>query len=105
MLPADASGRVDLRALLRLLGERGVLSLLVEGGGVLHGSLFDGEARRQGARDHRAEDRRRAARTRPWRATGVARMADAITLRDVEVRLGDVAVVGYVDVRSGVLMQ
>jgi diaminohydroxyphosphoribosylaminopyrimidine deaminase / 5-amino-6-(5-phosphoribosylamino)uracil reductase len=32
---------VDLDALLRLLGERGVLTLLVEGGGTLLGSLFD----------------------------------------------------------------
>jgi diaminohydroxyphosphoribosylaminopyrimidine deaminase/5-amino-6-(5-phosphoribosylamino)uracil reductase len=32
---------LDLGALLRVLAERGVLSLLVEGGGILLGSLFD----------------------------------------------------------------
>lgn len=40
VLPA-ADGRVDLAALLRLLGGRDVTSLLVEGGGTLLGSLFD----------------------------------------------------------------
>jgi diaminohydroxyphosphoribosylaminopyrimidine deaminase/5-amino-6-(5-phosphoribosylamino)uracil reductase len=34
-------GRVDLRALITLLGARGCLDLLVEGGGVLIGALFD----------------------------------------------------------------
>jgi diaminohydroxyphosphoribosylaminopyrimidine deaminase/5-amino-6-(5-phosphoribosylamino)uracil reductase len=38
---AGAEGHVDLTALLRDLGGRGVLSLLVEGGGVIIGSFFD----------------------------------------------------------------
>jgi diaminohydroxyphosphoribosylaminopyrimidine deaminase/5-amino-6-(5-phosphoribosylamino)uracil reductase len=40
VLPA-IDGRVDLRALLALLGARGCLNLLVEGGGILLGSFFD----------------------------------------------------------------
>lgn len=40
VLPAE-SGKVDLRALLALLGARGCLNLLVEGGGILLGSFFD----------------------------------------------------------------
>ena len=40
VLPAEGDS-VDLEALLRALGERGTLSLLAEGGGVLLGSLFD----------------------------------------------------------------
>jgi diaminohydroxyphosphoribosylaminopyrimidine deaminase/5-amino-6-(5-phosphoribosylamino)uracil reductase len=96
-LPADRSGRVDLAALLRVLGEREVLSLLVEGGGVLHGSLFAA-----GLVDKvHAIIAPKIVGGSAYPAVagaGVARMADAVTLRDVEVlRLGtDVAFVGYV---------
>lgn len=37
----SAEGWVDLEKLLKALGERGITSVLVEGGGVLLGSLFD----------------------------------------------------------------
>lgn len=37
----DGAGRVDLRALMRELGARGVDSVLVEGGGTIHASLFE----------------------------------------------------------------
>ena len=40
-MTAGADGKVDLHALLQVLGGRGVVSLLVEGGGTLLGSLFD----------------------------------------------------------------
>jgi diaminohydroxyphosphoribosylaminopyrimidine deaminase/5-amino-6-(5-phosphoribosylamino)uracil reductase len=40
-LPATREGLVDPCALLETLGARGVVSILVEGGGTLLGSLFD----------------------------------------------------------------
>jgi diaminohydroxyphosphoribosylaminopyrimidine deaminase/5-amino-6-(5-phosphoribosylamino)uracil reductase len=40
VLPGDGDS-LDLEALLKALAERGVLSLLVEGGGILLGSVFD----------------------------------------------------------------
>ena len=40
-LPPLPSGQVDLEVLLAELGRRGVVNLLVEGGGTLLGSLFD----------------------------------------------------------------
>lgn len=40
-LPETEEGMVDLGELMRTLGDRGVVSLLVEGGGTLMGSLFD----------------------------------------------------------------
>jgi diaminohydroxyphosphoribosylaminopyrimidine deaminase/5-amino-6-(5-phosphoribosylamino)uracil reductase len=40
VLPGDGDS-LELRALLKTLAERGVLSLLVEGGGILLGSVFD----------------------------------------------------------------
>ncbi len=40
-LPSEG-GRVDLKGLLKVLAERGITSVLVEGGGILLGSLFDG---------------------------------------------------------------
>ncbi len=41
VLPSAADGRVDLVALLMTLGQRGVMSVLVEGGATLLGALFD----------------------------------------------------------------
>jgi diaminohydroxyphosphoribosylaminopyrimidine deaminase/5-amino-6-(5-phosphoribosylamino)uracil reductase len=38
---ADGSKHVDLQALVQFLGDRGMLNVLFEGGGVLLGSLFD----------------------------------------------------------------
>jgi diaminohydroxyphosphoribosylaminopyrimidine deaminase / 5-amino-6-(5-phosphoribosylamino)uracil reductase len=96
VLPADGDGRVDLRALLRTLGERGVLSLLVEGGGVLHGSFFEAglvdkvhaivAPKIVGGSLYPAVAGR-----------GAAHMDEALRLHDVEtIRLGDdVAFVGY----------
>jgi len=93
----DSEGRVDLTALLSLLGERQTLSLLVEGGGELLGSFFDRALVDKvhavvapliiGGKDAPAAVAGR----------GVERMADALRLRDVIVeRLGeDILVTGY----------
>lgn len=96
--PADG-GRVDLRAVLGELAQRDVLSLLVEGGGVILGSFFD-----RGLVDKvhaviapmviGAEDAPAAVA-----GQGAYRMADALRLRDITVdRLGDdLLVTGYPD--------
>jgi len=96
VLPRDGDS-LDLGALLRALAERGVLSLLVEGGGILLGSLFD-----QGLVDKvqaiiapliiGAAEAPAAVAGR-----GAARLADAWRLREVTVeRLGaDILIIGY----------
>ncbi|MDP9238999.1 MAG: bifunctional diaminohydroxyphosphoribosylaminopyrimidine deaminase/5-amino-6-(5-phosphoribosylamino)uracil reductase RibD [Chloroflexota bacterium] len=96
VLAADASGRVDMRALMTALGERGVLSLLCEGGGVLHASLFAAglvdkvhaiiAAKIIGGTAYPAVA-----------GEGAARMSDALVLRDIDMQpLGDdVVFVGY----------
>lgn len=101
VLPAEGDA-LDLVALLRALGERGILSLLVEGGGVLLGSLFD-----QGLVDKvqaiiapliiGAAEAPAAVAGR-----GAQRLAEAWRLRHVEVeRLGeDILVTGYLEKRG-----
>jgi diaminohydroxyphosphoribosylaminopyrimidine deaminase/5-amino-6-(5-phosphoribosylamino)uracil reductase len=42
-LSSSAEDQVDLEKLLKILGERGITSVLVEGGGILLGSMFDNE--------------------------------------------------------------
>jgi diaminohydroxyphosphoribosylaminopyrimidine deaminase/5-amino-6-(5-phosphoribosylamino)uracil reductase len=98
VLPA-ADGRVDLGELLRALGGRDILTLLVEGGGELLGGFFD-----RGLVDKVQAiiapiiigGGEKAAAAVAGR--GARRMADALRLRDVTVeRLGeDVLVTGYV---------
>ncbi|MBM3943707.1 MAG: riboflavin biosynthesis protein RibD, partial [SAR202 cluster bacterium] len=41
VVPGDATGRVDPASVFQELGKRGIVNLLVEGGGTLLGSLFD----------------------------------------------------------------
>ncbi|HXG41564.1 MAG TPA: bifunctional diaminohydroxyphosphoribosylaminopyrimidine deaminase/5-amino-6-(5-phosphoribosylamino)uracil reductase RibD [Dehalococcoidia bacterium] len=96
VLPRDG-GHVALEPLLRELGRRGILSLLVEGGGELLGSFFDARLVDKvhaviaplviGARDARAAVEGR----------GAAVMAEAVRLRGVTVRRlgGDILVTGY----------
>lgn len=97
VLPAGSDGRVSLPALLAELGRRRVLTLLVEGGGVLLGSFFD----------QRLVDKVQAViapmiigaagAAAPVAGRGAERMRDAVRLRELSVeRLGvDVLVTGY----------
>ena len=90
-------GRVDTRALMGMLGERDVTSVLVEGGGAVLGTLFDLNLVDKvvafvapviiGGMDA----------VSPVGGVGIADMRDALRLRDVEVRRfgADVAVIGY----------
>jgi diaminohydroxyphosphoribosylaminopyrimidine deaminase/5-amino-6-(5-phosphoribosylamino)uracil reductase len=100
VLPADASGRVEMGSLMTMLGERGVLSLLAEGGGVLHASLF---AAGLVDKVHAIIAPKIVGGTMypAVAGEGAAHMSEALCLRDVAVtRLGDdVAIVGYVERR------
>jgi diaminohydroxyphosphoribosylaminopyrimidine deaminase/5-amino-6-(5-phosphoribosylamino)uracil reductase len=98
VLSPDPNGRVEMRELMPVLGERGVLSLLVEGGGVLHASLF---AAGLVDKVHAIIAPKIVGGTAypAVAGEGVAHMSEALQLRDIEVtRLGDdVAIVGYVE--------
>jgi diaminohydroxyphosphoribosylaminopyrimidine deaminase / 5-amino-6-(5-phosphoribosylamino)uracil reductase len=96
VLPA-AEGRVDLAELLRLLGGRDILSLLVEGGGELLGGFFDlGLVDKVQAIVAPIIIGGQEAATAVV-GRGARRMADALHLQDVTVeRLGeDILVTGY----------
>jgi diaminohydroxyphosphoribosylaminopyrimidine deaminase/5-amino-6-(5-phosphoribosylamino)uracil reductase len=93
----ERNGRVDLAAMMRCLGERGVTSVFVEGGGTLLGALFD----------HRLVDKvvgfvspviiGGMSAPGPVGGQGVALMTEGYRLRDVEIlRFGaDIAMIGY----------
>jgi diaminohydroxyphosphoribosylaminopyrimidine deaminase/5-amino-6-(5-phosphoribosylamino)uracil reductase len=97
LLPAGEDGHVDLRALLEELGRRQVVTLLIEGGGVIIGSFFD----------QRLVDKVTlviaplivGAANAPAAVAGrgADRMRDAVRLGDMTVeRLGeDILVTGY----------
>ena len=81
----DVADRVDITALLRLLGRRDITSLLVEGGATVHGAMFDA----------RAVDRvvamiapliiGGAGAPAAVGGHGASRLADAVPLRDLTV--------------------
>jgi diaminohydroxyphosphoribosylaminopyrimidine deaminase/5-amino-6-(5-phosphoribosylamino)uracil reductase len=98
VLASDEHGHVDLAELLDLLGARPILSVLVEGGGELLGSLFD----------RRLVDRVNAymapmliggtGAPGPIGGQGVARIEESLRLRDMEtMALGeDLLISGHV---------
>jgi len=100
VLAGTADGRVGLARLLDELGRRGILSLLVEGGAEVHASFFaEGLVDKVqaciaplviGGRDAPG----------PVGGQGVASLAAAVRLRDVDAtRIGDdLWITGYVDV-------
>ena len=102
-MPAGKGG-VDLPSLLAALGERDITSVLVEGGGATIGALFD----------LNLVDRVVAfvapviiggnEAISPVGGMGIARMEEALRLRDTEVRRfgGDVAIIGYTGSSSDV---
>ena len=101
-LAPTRDGMVDLRALLQSLGERGVVSVLVEGGGTLLGSLFD-----QGLVDKVAAFVAPviiggAEAPSPVGGHGAPGMAQALRLERVRVeQVGDdVLLIGYPPVRQ-----
>jgi len=100
VLPAAPDGRVDVVALLDELGRRGILSLLVEGGGETHASFFAaGLVDRVVAYVAPIVIGGREA-PGPVGGSGVEGLSDAIRLRDVETaRIGDdFLITGDVDV-------
>ena len=96
VLPGE-DGLVDLEGLMSYLGEREVASVVVEGGGALLGSLFDGGLIDKVCAFVAPVVVGGAGAPSPVAGEGVELIGDALRLRDVDVlRLGeDVAVVGY----------
>ena len=90
-------GLVDLRALLSALGERDVTSVLVEGGGATIGALFDLKLVDKVVAFVAPVIIGGDEAISPVGGIGIARMEEALRLRDVEVRRfgEDVAVIGY----------
>ena len=80
-------GRVDPRGLLRLLGSRGCLNLLVEGGGILLGSFFDAGLIDRVQAIVAPIIIGGAGAPLAVAGRGVERMADALRLREVSVRM------------------
>jgi diaminohydroxyphosphoribosylaminopyrimidine deaminase/5-amino-6-(5-phosphoribosylamino)uracil reductase len=99
-LPAESDGRVNLTALVDALGQRGILSVLIEGGGEVHASFF---AAGLVDRVHAyVAPRLIGGRTAPGPlgGEGIEHLAEAIHLNEMDfVRLGDdLLITGYVDV-------
>ena len=96
-LPADEAGMVDPGALLQNLGQRGVVSVLVEGGGILMGSLFDLDLVDKVAAFIAPVIVGGSSAPSPVGGTGAGTIAHSIKLdRAVTERFGDdILVVGY----------
>jgi len=97
MVTAGAGSQVDLTATLRRLGERGIISVLVEGGAGVLGSVFDAGLADKVVAFLAPRILGGAGAPAAVAGAGVERLADARELSDVTVsRCGpDIVVTGY----------
>ena len=98
LLHQAKEGRVDVTAVMKELGRRGIDSVLVEGGGTLHGTLLKSNLVKKiycylapkliGGRDAKS----------PVEGDGFSLMREAMQVTDIEIRkLGeDICISGYV---------
>lgn len=88
--PADSKGQVDVTAVVNDLGRRGLLHVLVEGGAAIHASLLTSCLVDEVAVVIAPKMVGGATAPSPVTGGGIARMADALLLRDRHVAtLGD----------------
>ena len=106
-LPADDAGRVALRPLLHALGERGIDSVLVEGGSGVHASFFAEGLVDEAVVYLAPKVIGGAGAPTPVGGTGAERMSQAATLGQAHVSLlsPDVKLVFTRDGRTGVAEQ
>jgi len=93
----DTQGRVDWHSLLRTLGEREIVSLLVEGGGTVHASALEAGVGDKVLAFIAPRIIGGTMAPTPVEGKGIDRMAEAIPLTDISIRRlgGDLLVQGY----------
>ncbi|MFN0058196.1 MAG: bifunctional diaminohydroxyphosphoribosylaminopyrimidine deaminase/5-amino-6-(5-phosphoribosylamino)uracil reductase RibD [Planctomycetota bacterium] len=85
-LPSHVDSGIDLRALLGLLGERGITHVLVEGGSRVHGAFFDAGLADRVQMILAPKLIGGSAALAPIGGGGLERMADACDLRSTRLR-------------------
>lgn len=97
LVPTGSDGNVDLKELMQILGDRKIDSILLEGGGTLNASALEaGIVDKVYAYIAGKLIGGKGAPT-PISGTGIQKMADAVQLKDIEIRqMGeDICVTGY----------
>ena len=79
-------GHIDLNELMRMLGEQGIDSILLEGGGTLNFSALKQGIDTAGAGLYRAETVRWGGGEKPGGGSGAALPSDGWQLSDISVR-------------------
>ena len=97
VVPSDGQGRVDPEALLAKIGQRGVVSILVEGGGEALGSMFDRNLVDKVVAFIAPMVIGGQAAPSPVAGQGPAALVDAMRLERVKVEMAgeDIVVIGY----------
>lgn len=98
VIELEPAHRLPIREVLQALGQRGITSLLVEGGSAVNGSLLQARAIQKVISYLSLKLAGGAGAPTAFGGTGVALMNDAILLRDLQVeRVGerDIRIIGY----------
>ncbi len=97
ILGAGSGSRVDLKLLMRLLGEKKIDSILLEGGGTLAASALEAQIVSKVYAYIAGKIIGGAQAKSPVEGTGAQTMAEAVELRDVSYEQlgGDICVTGY----------